>query len=348
MKTVLLTTNHPAPYIDQWLKRIEKEYNLIVIYNKKKDDQKTWKDYKGHFGYYYEELKIRDLKKLVQKADLLIVGGWTNKECFATIVMGKIYGKKLAIFTDFPFHQNKYADIFKKIFLYRWVNYIFGATESTCEFIENKYALPKNKVKLFPYAVNLPSVVPSKEKIDIEHIRVFVANNFVERKGYYVLFEALKKLQNASNAERFIFDIAGHGELYDKYVEEAKQIDLAINFHGWSELAEYTRLINNCDVYIHASIEEPFGIPPLDAMACEKVVIVSDGVKSTNRLIRNKINGYTYPAHDWDELYRILKDLDSSDFERMGKQARKDVVSKYNLSINMQSIEESLNGRSER
>lgn len=93
---------------------------------------------------------------------------------------------------------------------------------------------------------------------------------------------------------------------------------------------------------IHASLEEPFGIPPLDAMASEKVVIVSDGVKSTDRLIENGVNGYIYPAEDSDRLCEILSNLNKIDFARIGEQARKDVISKYDLSANMKSIEECL------
>ena len=341
-KTVLITTNHPAPYIDQWLKKIEEKYTLIALYNKKKDEQKTWKGYRGHSGYYYEDLNIISLIKLVQQSDLLIVGGWTNKECFTTILLGKLFRKKVSIFTDFPFHQNKYADLFKKIFLYRIIDYVFCATESTCDYISEKYKVNCEKVKLFPYAVNLPKSVPDRVIRNDELIRVFVANNFIERKGYRILFEALEKLKKTEKMNRFMLDIAGHGELFEKYKHMAEENLLPVKFYGWCEQEEYDSLKERCDVYIHASLEEPFGIPPLDAMASEKVVIVSDGVKSTDRLIENGVNGYIYPAEDSDRLCEILSNLNKIDFARIGEQARKDVISKYDLSANMKSIEECL------
>lgn len=340
MKTVLLTTNHPAPYIDQWLEKIEEKYKLIVIYNKKKDTQKSWKGFSGHEGYYYEELSLGKLIGLVKQADLLIIGGWTNKECFSTILAGKSLGKKVAIFTDFPFHQNKYADVFKKVFLYRYIDYVFCATDSTCDYICEKYVVPARKAKLFPYAVELPTVVPEKSIKSDDKIRVFIANNFIERKGYRILFEALEKLQG--NTEKFIFDIAGHGEQYECYKHIVEKLKLQINFYGWCELEQYTALKVNCDVYIHASLEEPFGIPPLDAMACEKVVIVSDGVKSTDKLIKNGVNGYIYPAMDAERLCEIIEKLDKNEFGQIGKAARQSVMEKYDLSANMESIEESL------
>lgn len=341
MKNILLTTNHPAPYIDQWLVKIEEEYTLTVIYNKRKDDQKIWKGFRGHQGYYYEDLNNISLAKLIKNAELLIVGGWTNKECFKTIVIGKFLGKKVGVFTDFPFHQNKYADFFKYVFLYRWLNYVFCATESTCEYIIKKYRVPAKKVKLFPYAVAFPSFIKEKKEKE-KYIRVFIANNFIERKGYRVLFKALEKLQNVEDADKFIFDIAGYGEQYEFYREKARQIKLLIRFHGWCELEEYTKLKGACNVYIHASLEEPFGIPPLDAMACQKVVIVSDGVKSTDLLIENGKNGFIYQAENADALFQILKNLDTSSFAQIGVNARRDVIKKYSLTTNMKSIGECL------
>lgn len=49
-----------------------------------------------------------------------------------------LYGKKTAVFTDYPFHQNKYADLFKKYILYKKLDYVFCATKSTERFIQFK------------------------------------------------------------------------------------------------------------------------------------------------------------------------------------------------------------------
>ena len=38
MKSILLTTNHPAPYIDEWVKILRKEYEVDVVYRKRLHD----------------------------------------------------------------------------------------------------------------------------------------------------------------------------------------------------------------------------------------------------------------------------------------------------------------------
>ena len=42
---------------------------------------------------------------------------------------------------------------------------------------------------------------------------------------------------------------------------------------GWVEYAEYLDILAANDVFIHASLHEPFGIPPMDAMRYGKLVI---------------------------------------------------------------------------
>lgn len=341
MAKVIITTNHPAPYMDRWFEALEKKFEIQVIYNHMKNDRKTWKDYSGHQGLCFENLKIKDLFAQIWSSQLVIVGGWTNIENFFTIILSKLFHKKVAIFTDYPFHQRKSADFFKSIFLYRIIDYVFCATLSTCNLIKSKYRLSDEKIVYFPYAVDFPND-QKDQKIGYDNsIKILIANNFMERKGYRVLFDAFEKLDKNKKLD-FEIHIAGQGELYEQYKKRAADLALSIIFYGWIEEYEYRKLQNECQVYIHASFEEPFGIPPLDAMAREKVVIVSDGVKSTEGLIRNGINGFCYSAKNSDELYDILVGLRQYDFEAIGVNAKKIVEESFSTENNVLAIEKCL------
>lgn len=343
MAKILITTNHPAPYMDRWFCALENEYELTVVYNHMKNSRKAWKNFNGYEGYCFEQLNTHEISKLIKAQNLLVVGGWTNKECLCTIILGKLFRKKVAVFTDYPFHQNRYADIFKNLFLYRIIDYVYCATKSTCDLIERKYNLPSQKVVYFPYAVDFGNVPNEVQKDNPKgKIKVLIANNFMERKGYSALFEALKMLDNEGTTD-FEFNIAGHGELFEKYKKMAETMKLDIKFYGWIEESEYRKLQEECQVYIHASLEEPFGIPPLDAMSREKIVIVSDGVKSTDMLMRNGWNGFIYPAHESKKLYEILTGLKNYDFHAVGQNARKTVIENFSIENNIMAIRKSLN-----
>ncbi|WP_455615312.1 glycosyltransferase family 4 protein [Eisenbergiella sp.] len=344
MKKVLMTTNHPAPYMDKWFIAIKNKYELSVIYNHEKDAEKTWRDYSGFPGMYYDKLSWLDLWKLIGNQDLLIVGGWTNRYCMQTILMGKLRRKKVGVFTDYPFHQNKYADIFKRLFLYRIIDIVFCATRSTEILLQAKYALKPSQTSFFPYAAELENV--EMQNIDLsEKVRILIANNFIERKGYDVLFKALEILNKKScNYRDYEFHIAGHGPLLDEYKKRAKDLELNIIFYGWCEPEKYSELQNNTSVYIHASLEEPFGIPPLDAMARGKIVIVSDGVKSVDGLIVDGVNGFIYSSKDYSALADHIAKLRNFSASNIGMCARNDVMRTYSVKRNLEAIDQCLEG----
>ena len=87
-------------------------------------------------------------------------------------------------------------------------------------------------------------------------------------------------LNNSEFYDKIEITIAGNGELFNSYKKRFDQLNIDVIFLKWIEITEYKRYMNNCDIYIHASDFEPFGIPPLDALYRNKVIIVSKGVMS--------------------------------------------------------------------
>ena len=51
MRKVLITTNHPAPYMDKWFEAISEKYELTLIYHYQKDTHTAKKSWKN-FGRY--------------------------------------------------------------------------------------------------------------------------------------------------------------------------------------------------------------------------------------------------------------------------------------------------------
>lgn len=178
---------------------------------------------------------------------------------------------------------------------------------------------------------------PYKDNSDT--IDILIASNFIYRKGYETLFNAFKLLSQEKTNKKYRIKIAGHGPLLEKYKKIALEINnLDIHFYGWVNPEDYNNLIKETDVYIHPSYEEPFGIPPLDAMFRKKVVIVSDGVKSTDSIIQNGYNGYVYPAHDANKLAKIILNLNKKQFDTIGENAHKCIEDHYSIEVNINSI----------
>lgn len=346
---IIIATNEPSSYMDLWFNDIEKEFDLEVIYHKKINKLHPWMDFQGYQGDYFSSLSIRDIFKKVKKSDFILVCGWLKFYFFITLIICFLLKKRVAIYTDHPFHTNYYADLFKRFFLYKKVNYIFCATMPTCNYIENKYGHgAKEKTVYFPYGIDTNVQLATNTKKH-DGINVFVASNFYQRKGYAVLFEALALLEKSDKSNDYHFTIAGIGEEFNLYKEKASKLNLDINMLGWIEKDRYNEIMRNTDIYIHPSIEEPFGIPPVDAMCMGKVVIVCDGVMSLNGIIRQGVNGFHYPSpvncNDAAfKLHEILYNLDKQTFSRIGKAAHSDVVEHFSVINSVYRLKACING----
>ena len=340
-KSVLITTNEPSPYMDVWFKEIHKHFELRVIYDFLVHPLHPWKVSDYYPGELYGHLSVVDIFKRVRNSDFVLVCGWLKPKFFLTIICAMLLRKKVAMYTDHPFHPNKYAGLVKKYFLYRKLSYIFCATTRTCEYVRSKYGIDQDKVVFFPYGINTD--VPFAKAKPHEGINILIASNFYYRKGYSVLFDALKMLDQCDDKGKYHIKIVGVGEELDYYSSIASHLDLDIELPGWVEKKEYSRLMEETDVYIHPSIEEPFGIPPVDAMCMGKVVIVCDGVMSLNGIIKHGVNGYRYPSPTADDkaaekLYDLLRCLDKSQFEEIGRNGRNDAVRLFSVSESVERL----------
>ena len=340
MKSILLTTNHPAPYIDKWVNILRKEYVVDVVYRWRKDQYKQWSNFQGTKGLFFDEISLLEFWKIYKKHDMAILGGWNNLYCFITILFGLFFKTKCCVFSDHPAPTIKINSNYfiRKYCLFNLLDYIFCATESTRHFYHKHYNMRYSKLMLFPYSynnvfseqnqiINLDRSVKLNSKD--EKINIFIANNFIERKGYNAIVSAFIQMKQKQMLCKYKVKIAGNGELFNKVKVKLDNLNEDITFLGWIESEQYIEEMNNCDIYIHASQFEPFGIPPLDALCRGKLLIASDGVQSVNSIIRNGKNGYIFKANDGIELSEILNNIDKTKIYEIGANGRKLLLETY-------------------
>ena len=61
--------------------------------------------------------------------------------------------------------------------------------------------------------------------------------------------------------------------------------------------------MSETDIFIHTSLQEPFGIPPIDAMSHGKLLISSDNVYSSLDRVIDGFNGYLYRKNSAEDLF---------------------------------------------
>lgn len=345
MKKVLITTNHPAPYINDWAEILEDEGLIVnLVFKNRHAKYKKWQGFESKPGLYYDELTLVKFIKLLCSYDLVIIGGWDNLYCLVAILLTPFMSAKIAVFSDHPYpiiNKNIYYWI-RRLIILRLVDYVFCATESTRLFYNKNYGISLKKLVFFPYSYNdkymEKNILINQEretqlKYSDDPIRIYIANNFYSRKGYDILVNALKEIKSFGKISLYKFKISGTGELFENIKKEILEIDDSVEFLGWIESDDYNRFMEECDIFIHASRFEPFGIPPLDAMSKGKLLITSDGVESVSSIIENGRNGYIYSSNNSNELSNVLCNINRDRIYEIGENGRKALHTYYNKKV---------------
>ena len=260
-------------------------------------------------------LSLLEIARNARRSDLMIITGWHSWLQVAISIWCFVIRKKQAYWLDVPEKTGPvYKKVIKKAFLYLSDAYLI-TSKSGFSFFSDFYGVKRSKCFRFPYLSAFDPYADSEECIQIrakhsfsqEKIRVLIANRFLPRKGYESVYRAIVGLPEEVS-QRLSFKILGHG--YEG-TDIGRKVSSLPNTEmlGWVEFEEYLANLKDCDVYLHASDHEPYGIPPMDAMALGKVVICTNRVYSALDCIKDQENGFIFEPGDYSKLAAVLSDL---------------------------------------
>ncbi len=353
MRKILVTAIHPAPYIDLWLEALNVYYSVDALYLHDVTPEKGWKNYQNDNVKLYAQYSFLSKLKLMTEYDLVILSGWNTMEHIFLSISLLFFETKVAFFCDHPIvGQTKSSHFYNAIkrLIFGSADFILPASMSCKLYLEKTYGIKKKKMHVFPYAHSTPQTDILKvnrqrqEQLrDGKKIKLLIANRFVERKGYKIVLNAFKILQKDNLLNQFDITVVGDGEQFVCYKDLFTRLYHGINFLGWVENEDYENYMDNCDVFLHASLFEPFGIPPLDAMQRGKTIIVSDGVKSVDFIAENcKTSGiYVYSSDNSSQLVEILKTI-VKDRDRLYDNSEKIITvanENYSAHINIEAVQ---------
>jgi glycosyltransferase involved in cell wall biosynthesis len=166
----------------------------------------------------------------------------------------------------------------------------------------------------------------------------FVAR-LIPQKGHLVFFEALAKVVGDFPETRAI--VVGDSALNDTEADEYRRslrdrvvsLNLAnrVIFAGFKN--DVAAVMNAIDLFVHASLKEPFGSVIVEAMAAGKPVVAS-ATLGPQEIIDDGVTGLLSPAGDPDALAERMALLlrDKTLARRLGEDGRRYVAQKYDLS----------------
>jgi glycosyltransferase involved in cell wall biosynthesis len=203
------------------------------------------------------------------------------------------------------------------------------------------YGCPQDKIRLIPNAVDTDVFRPSS---NAEENLIVWTGRLVEEKGLRYLIEAMKLIVNRHRETKLM--LVGDGPLKQKLISIVNRYGLLRNviFTGALSHKQVAVILQKATLFVIPSLKEGMPFALLEAMACGKPVIGSD-IPGINDVITHEENGILIPPRNPKVLANAIALLleDKNLRRKLGQNARKLIVEKYNWNVIGKRIEEVYN-----
>lgn len=163
---------------------------------------------------------------------------------------------------------------------------IFTVSENAKADIVNKYKLSPNKVQVVYDAVNNEFRRLNKEELNAAELRnkfelgnqryILSVGNLQPRKNLVRLIKAYHELCEELNEDVKLVIVGKKAWMYDEILKNADIDKGGIVFTDYVSAEDLVRLYNEAAIFVYPSFFEGFGLPVLEAMACETPVATSN------------------------------------------------------------------------
>jgi len=297
---------------------------------------------------------IIKLVKSTNESDLVVITGWNSVAHVVLAIYCFLRGITYAYWLDIPLPPKRGFKKFVKKKLLELCDGLFVTGEYGFKIFREYYHVSEDKCYNFPYLEDECQegelfAFNKQRRLDLtngDKIKILIANRFLKRKGHSTILSAFRALpQNL--LERFEIRIIGDGPEKKYYQDQYIKIHGNIVLDGWVEYEKYRQALKSTDVLIHASMHEPYGIPPMDAMKYGKLVVCSTGVYSGLDRIKHGENGFLFSASNVKELEYILRNVaDNRELVyKLGDNAYSTSL-QYGFKTNLLAVERILNSPS--
>jgi glycosyltransferase involved in cell wall biosynthesis len=333
-KKVLYIVNIPSPYMVTFFNMLSEKVDLTVIFEKKYDKTRPndWKKIdlssfkyevlKG-ISYTHEQIIPFKYKKYVNRnfdyifiqnfftpTGILISRYLINKKINYGIVSegGDIktnnhFKEKLKHYTvkhaSFYLSSSNQTDLFLKY---------YGANEN--HIIRYPFtSLHEQHILKKPLSKEEKLVLRNKYHIPHDARIILTVGRLIKEKNHEYIIHNLSQVK-----KKYEFILVGDG--YDqKIVKKLNSIKhIFIKELDYKSLLEYYQL---SDLFVLASISEPWGLVVNEAMSQGCVVATSQYVNASKALIDNHVNGFIFNIEEEFELAKIINGLEEEKLEKM-------------------------------
>jgi glycosyltransferase involved in cell wall biosynthesis len=205
------------------------------------------------------------------------------------------------------------------------------------------------EIVVTPFGVDT-STFSKKDAADksTDVIRIGTIKPIEEKYGIVYIIEAAKLVIEKNKNLNFKFYLIGGGSDLDAYRKIIQEKGLTPYFEvtgriPFSEISNYHNLL---DIFLNVSIDdsESFGVATVEAMSCEKPVIVTD-VGGLMEVVDHGKFGIVIPKKDPVAMAEAINKLvdNPEEAKQLGKKARVNVLDRYSWHSNVEQMIEIYN-----
>ena len=273
----------------------------------------------------FNPVTISKLKKLIEQKDINTVIVNFNKDVRLGGLAAKLSDNVSVIWSvGLDITKNSLAH---KILTPRLVQGVIVPSHSLKFQIILYGYIPEEFVKVIPIGIpELPEAVSressrarviSQFSIPADSIICVTSGRFVEQKGHECLIESAPGIVEKN--PNVIFLLLGDGPLRSKLEARISELKLQSHFVLAGMRSDVNEILPGCDIMIHPSIEEPFGIAILEGMRAGLPVVASK-VGGIPEVIQENESGILVEPRNSTELTKAVNQLlaDSALSKQMG------------------------------
>jgi len=296
-----------------------KNQSVIYMY------QDAFSELKPHFeatgGSVYEGFYGRNiflhLKKLLaiidnEKIDI-VQTQFSMGETLGFLI--KVFRPKVKLVVAFvsPFKASSLKSFLVSVF-YRKVDSFVYITKYVQREKFKQFSILKKKKGCIIFNGTEKRVDNGKDIFEIKKYSLLDIAGLTNWKNIQILIEALNIIINTKKRKDIYLYVAGDGPMRKDLETLTAKYSLQKHVFLLGYQSNVGRLLNNCDLFVHPSYAEGFGIVIPEAMLAEKPIIVSNA-GALPELIENEESGLVIEPHNAEQWAdAILRIIDNPQF----------------------------------
>jgi glycosyltransferase involved in cell wall biosynthesis len=323
---VLWLTNIPSPYRVEFFNELGKHCELTVLFEKGAADDRddSWKNYRAKnftpvilkgVRHGVAEAFCVDVWRYLSKKkyDRIVVTNYANPTGMLAVAAMRLRGIPYTIEGDGAFAgTGKGFKEWIKTWLLHKAELCFSTAAEHDKYYRT-YGVPEERIVRYPFTslrsadvldepVSAEEKAVLRKKLGMRDQKIVVSvGQFIYRKGFDILFEALAKMEN--NIGCYIIG----GQPTEAYLQQVENLGLKnVHFVGFKQKSELAEYYMAADAFVLPTREDIWGLVINEAMAKGLPVVTTNRCVAGLELITDPALGRIVPVGDKKALAEAL------------------------------------------